>query len=365
MYQYISKLGNSTIKWGLYLLFNLFVLTAFSGGQELGQGSILFNRSNNEDDLGVYTINLNSSEVSRLTPIDMRFTATKVSNKGNRILGLRLDSISHSLSIFDWNGVIIQQVTNSSQLIPTYEQWSSDDKNILFWARIIEPEDPNRSWSIFKVFVEDRLMDQLTLPSEEMGGLGVAPDDSQVLYTQNNQLYSISLTGGEANPIQLPFHTTQMMAWKPDATRIALVGFGQEEGDELKDNIWIITPNGSDVQLLASDIGMVSKLIWSSDGSKLLFLSDDKRGGNPIALGIVSLSDNSTNIYRMGEGILSNLDYISSAVWSPDGTQIAFSAYDNDDETQNLYVVDYEFQEIQRLTEVNARENVVYWRYDE
>lgn len=94
------------------------------------------------------------------------------------------------------------------------------------------------------------------------------------------------------------------------------------------DDIWLMTPDGSDLINITNDSSNNSDPSWSPDGSKIAFVST--RTGNAE---LFVMDVDGTNVAQVTE----NQGSVRWPRWSPDGSMIAFRANVNDQ--QDIYVI--------------------------
>jgi TolB protein len=99
--------------------------------------------------------------------------------------------------------------------------------------------------------------------------------------------------------------------WSPDGSRLAFVG----RTDANSQNVYTIHPDGSAQVQLSSDTGRISGLSWSPDGRKIAFDRNNASTGPRIF--VIDLAGGDPSLLTSG----------MSAVWSPDGSQIALEDY--------------------------------------
>lgn len=150
----------------------------------------------------------------------------------------------------------------------------------------------------------------------------------------NFEIYSMKTDG--SNLIRLTSNSTDDVnpIWSPDGTKIAFQAYrdGQPE-------IYVMNANGSAQTRLTIDSDYDGTPTWSPDGGKIAFVSR-RTGGY--------------RIYTMnadGSGLtqISSQPYSFNPTWSPDGSQIAFDADSDGDGWQDLWVMDYDGTNQQKI----------------
>jgi Tol biopolymer transport system component len=160
-------------------------------------------------------------------------------------------------------------------------------------------------------------------------GASWSPDGTRLAFTfqrdpcSDGELYIVRADG--SNPISLTDDSAdQGAAWSPDGTRIAFTSSRDGNGD-----IYVISPDGSDLRRLTSHRAWDSDARWSPDGTQIAFTSE--RDGN---LDIYVMNADGSGLRRLTTHPAAD----EGAVWSPDGTQIAFTT--DRDGNAEIYVID-------------------------
>jgi Tol biopolymer transport system component len=152
-----------------------------------------------------------------------------------------------------------------------------------------------------------------------------SPDGTRILFASaragvtGQQLYTMNDDGSAVQQLtNMPGNPTQG-DWSPDGQRIA---FNAARGDGNFD-IYVMNADGSDVRRLTTQ-GNQWRPRWSPDGRRLVFTWHQDAGGN-IAWGhVATMNPDGTDLTVLGGPELQGVD----PDWSPDGSRIAFSAWD-------------------------------------
>jgi TolB protein len=134
-------------------------------------------------------------------------------------------------------------------------------------------------------------------------------------------------------------------AWSPDGTLLLTSWFDDERDTE----IYIIRPDGGELQALTDNQVIDSAPAWSPDGNQIAYLTGlpegtlmimDADGENPRSL--------TTEL---------NINREVRPVWSPDSTQIAFVVngdFIGRDQTSEIYVVNADGTDLRQLTDTGG-----------
>ena len=121
-----------------------------------------------------------------------------------------------------------------------------------------------------------------------------------------------------------------------------------------------MNPDGSDQLVLPSNVNTIGPSAWSPDRSKILFTGRDLSG----RFDIFSMNADGTDIINLTNN--PNTAYLDP-YWSPDGTQIVFSANaanNNNSHDKEIYRMDADGSNVVRLTSNSAEENDPIWSPD-
>ncbi len=206
----------------------------------------------------------------------------------------------------------------------------------------------------------------------------IAPDGARVVYTQteadleNNRYYSnlwIVPSDGSAPPRQFTYGKQKDRAprWSPDGKRILFISDRSGE-----DRFYLISADGGEAERLESGKIKPGAAVWSADGKRIAFVSKPeakereydtlhvtrlqyKMDGEGFWDGrwrqIYMMDVSQSNVVQMTDG---DFDHGEPA-WSPDGSEIAFSANrDGTGDTTNLvdlWAVNVRTKKLRRLTQ--------------
>jgi len=180
--------------------------------------------------------------------------------------------------------------------------WSSDGTRLLI----------QRGRHLF-VLHADGTSTQVTTHSLSIGDATISPDGSRVVFAGNpgggpNALYAVDADGGRPKMlVESKEGDVRTPTFSPDGKKIAYV----DDDSDVRHGVWVMNADGSDVHQIVPDpgAGFVSGLAWSPSGDR-------------IALGfgdIYTFAPDGSDFTRVITGA-------DSPSWSPDGSQIAYSA---------------------------------------
>ena len=138
----------------------------------------------------------------------------------------------------------------------------------------------------------------------------------------------------------------RLAAWRPDGKRVS---YTVDDFEQV--GIWIMDSDGSDAQFLVGEVEPVTSHSWSPDGTCIAFVSSQHD--------ICILDPASETIATLtGETLHDERD----PVWSPDGSRLAFSA--SDGQNQDIYVIKIDGTGLTRITNHEARDRHPDWSPD-
>ncbi len=327
---------------------------------------ILFNRSVTLSTSEIYgSILVFDTVTGEEAPVmpDNDVFAFSWSHDGRRILGGQINGeFPASLIVVDSDGQNRKQLVSFNQIVTSNPIWPLDDERIIFWGSPLK----EKYWAIFEVPADGGEPHRLSQPffGLDLQGLTISPDGSQILFTGGGNLFTMPAKGGEATRVSLPFQIGSNLEWSPDGTQIAVSAYITDPSNNSRfEGIYLITPDGRETHLLiarAENMTRPSSLQWSPDGSHMFFFTMGTHGYT--SLGLITLETGDIRTYHVGQGVLVALTRLNQAIWSPDGKQIVLSAGTDRPYTRNLYLVDRDLTQIQRLTEGREHDQPVQWR---
>ena len=147
-----------------------------------------------------------------------------------------------------------------------------------------------------------------------------------------------------------PFPQVNIWAGAPKTAQIVFRAHGR---DGNQSDIYVMGINGGRQRNLTKHaIANEVHPAWSPDGRKIVFVSD--RDGNS---NIYVMDTDGKNVQRLTDHPLKD----NKPAWSPDGKKIAFNARQHDQKNFDIYVMDADGKNVQRLTNHPASDTDPAW----
>jgi Tol biopolymer transport system component len=161
-----------------------------------------------------------------------------------------------------------------------------------------------------------------------------SPDGTQLAFSRFNgsqeELWVVGADGADPRPLNQEFAAIVHVAWSPDATVIAVVGFAPRVPDIGPDRIYLVdAETGQIARTLGAPSGLEfgGTISWSPDAQLLAFDAYRGEGTLDEVAGIYVMRADGTDLRLLtacpSDGSHQCTDMHPS--WSPDGTQIALT----------------------------------------
>lgn len=171
----------------------------------------------------------------------------------------------------------------------------------------------------------------LTLVAGCSGGADEPPGD--IAFSVNdggwNEIWVMAADGSErtrltdTEPPENDAAGSAGPAWSPDGSRIAFAAqVGTLEEDQRLTEIYVMRSDGTDKRRLTTNETVDASPSWSSDGAQLAFTRIVEPGSATARSGIFVLDADGGNERRLTGSAVPSFDY--SPAWSPDGSEIVF-----------------------------------------
>lgn len=163
------------------------------------------------------------------------------------------------------------------------------------------------------------------------------------------------LTGAE--PPENDAAGSMSPAWSPDGTQIAFAAqIGTTEEDRRLTEIYVMRADGTDTRRLTTNEALDGSPTWSPDGKRIAFTRVVDPGTASARSGIVVMDADGGNEMQITQATVPRFDL--SPAWSPDGSTIAFTraapSAGSDNPRAAIFVVSPEGGEPRKLTDEGA-----------
>ncbi|MCK5148150.1 S9 family peptidase [bacterium] len=230
------------------------------------------------------------------------------------------------------------------------------------------------------------------LAVKTLGGTSISPDGRWIAYSIREadleedayltQIWIAGIKTGETWQLTQGKSSCSNYQWSPCSKWLSFTS-----AREKKNQIYVIRPNGGEALKITDAKEGISDYKWSPDGASILFTMRDEeskdikdRKDHMGAYNVVRREYRHTHLYifdtkeafdkpAKGEGLTSGKELtVSGFNWSPDGSQIAFSASINPDrinwDTTDLYVYTFSDSTYNKIVDQPGPDSYPQWSPD-
>lgn len=180
----------------------------------------------------------------------------------------------------------------------------------------------DQKYEIFSMNADGTGKQKLTDNSTQNWFPSISPDGTQIVFTRNG-IWLMDIDGSNAVALTNPSdYEDRSPHWSSDGSRIVFVS-DREDPDRNRD-LYVMNSDGSDQTRLTTDAADDENPDWSPDGNQIVFESDrDGNGSNELYL----INADGTGLTQLLDDTDENGINLSDPAWSPDGSKIAYQGY--------------------------------------
>lgn len=192
---------------------------------------------------------------------------------------------------------------------------------------------------------QDRDVSLETLISSVRVGTPAASPDGRTYLVPSDRsgqakIWALDRDGGDARLLVDDGGAESSPVWSLDGGRVAFLRFEDGVSD-----IWVVGADGTGLRRVTSDPEAERDLAWSPDGGRIAFLS---AGSEHQDVYVVDLG--SAEVTRLTEGSMPWDEPRFGVAWSPDGARLAYVSNESDEWSDDLWWVDVNTGARERLT---------------
>lgn len=217
-----------------------------------------------------------------------------------------------------------------------------------------------------------------TMGFEKAGEAYFSPDDSTIIFQavpegeEQYQIYSMNLDEGVPRMVSTGKGACTCAYFRPDGKKIIFASshedpnVGNQEVPGYKRqggtyswaftpymNIYEANPDGTDLQAKTSGPSYHAECAYSSDGSKIVFASNESGSMN-----IYTMDSDGTNLFAVTK---TDSSYNGGPFFSPDGSQIVFRSDREEPDYLQIYTINVDGTGETQLTNNGAVNWAPYW----
>jgi Tol biopolymer transport system component/TolB-like protein/Tfp pilus assembly protein PilF len=298
---------------------------------------ILFNSDGEKENNDVYLMNIDGSNVRKITdaPGWDAAPANSWSPDGTQVLLLSDRGGNEHIYLMNIEPYAPKSVAASIESDqPQDPSYSPDGRQIVYlWKNEL------------RTFDTASQTDRFVVKTSAAGNPTFSPDGGRILFQdridENTEICSVNVDGSGFINLSQSASRDMAPAYSPDGTRIAFAA--NRAWGTTTFEIYVMNADGSEQRLVYGDRAMSAGVTWSRDGQSLVFANDREEGriGN---FELFSINVDGGTVRRLTYRRRYDVD----PAYSPDGSRIAFVS--NTDGNSEIYVMNADGSALLRLT---------------
>ena len=201
------------------------------------------------------------------------------------------------------------------------------------------------NFEIYLIDTQGKIRHHLPTGLADMSALTWSPDGRFIAYVSNTEgnaeIYLMNVGNRKTHRLTDHLSIDTSPAWSPDGKWIVFISNRMGHND-----IYKVEVTGAKLERLTHQ-GDNKSPVWSPDGQWIAFVSSRNQKE-----GLYIMTANGNRLKRLADAAFK----WGGCTWSPNGTQIAFAAWDPEVEGTNIFILDADGKNIRRLTREEPRD---------
>jgi len=330
----MSHAGTGALRTSTALLLAVWivavVLLAACGGDS-PEGRIVF-MSERDVNRGLYAMNPDGSDVTKLTDLDEGDWTLDISSDGKRIALFTYRDRSYGIYMMNADGSDVTKVIDINEYVKDLDL--SPDGQRIAYSLLYQD---NRERDIFVINTDGSGLAQLTTCPVYDGFPTWSPDGQRIAFTskrrgEGGEIYVMDADGANLKRLEDAYGSNSTRSPSDDRYCVKLSFFTSQSSDVMSS--------------------------WSPDGRRMAYIHTSVLGGYLYVTDTVGMEVTQLTGYLPTPDAI-QIPSPHEPVWSPDGRWIALNSYRN--ENRDVFVVKADGSDATRLTDHPALDRVIAW----